>query len=187
MKKTVKKNNIYDLVLIAVFAALIAICAWITVPSVIPFTLQTFGIFVCLGILSGRRGTLSVLIYILLGLVGVPVFSGFKGGLSVLAGPTGGYIIGFIFSALIYWLITFKAEDKLYLKAIGFIAGLIICYAFGTVWFVEVYSRKVETVGYTAALSMCVVPFIIPDAIKIAVALLLVRLVKPIADKVQKS
>lgn len=179
MKKDNLKNSIFDAVVIALFAALTAVCAWITIPSVIPFTLQTFGIFLCLGLLGGRRGTVSVLIYILLGLVGLPVFSGFKGGIAAIVGPTGGYIIGFVCSALVYWLITKLTNEKLYMQAVSFIIGLAVCYAFGTVWFVEVYSAKVEPIGYAAALSMCVLPFIIPDLIKIGFALLLIRLVKP--------
>ena len=178
-KKSIGKPTVADLVLTAMFSVIIAVCAWITVPSVIPFTLQTFGVFLCLGLLGGRRGTVSVLVYILLGLVGVPVFSGFKGGIAAVLGPTGGYIIGFVGSALIYWLITKLTNDKLYIQAVSFVIGLAVCYAFGTVWFVEVYSAKVEPVGYAAALSMCVIPFIIPDLIKIALALVLIRLVKP--------
>lgn len=178
-KKSIGKPTVVDLVLTAMFSVIIAVCAWITVPSVIPFTLQTFGVFLCLGLLGGRRGTVSVLVYILLGLVGVPVFSGFKGGIAAVLGPTGGYIIGFIGSALIYWLITKLTNDKLYIQAVSFVIGLAVCYAFGTVWFVEVYSAKVEPVGYAAALSMCVIPFIIPDLIKIALALVLIRLIKP--------
>lgn len=179
MKKDSLKNSIFDASVIALFAALTAVCAWITIPSVIPFTLQTFGIFLSLGLLGGRRGTVSILVYILLGLVGLPVFSGFKGGIAAILGPTGGYIIGFVCFALIYWLITKLTNDKIYMQAVSFIIGLAVCYAFGTVWFVEVYSAKVEPVGYAAALSMCVLPFIIPDLIKITLALLLIRLLKP--------
>ena len=188
MKNTNKtKLNVKDLVLIPLFSVLIAICAWITVPSVIPFTLQTFGVFIALGLLGGKRGTLSVLVYILLGLVGVPVFSGFKGGIAALLGPTGGYIIGFIGSALVYLLMTSFINDRLYIKSIAFILGLIVCYAFGTVWFVEVYSSRVEPVGYAAALSMCVIPFIVPDLLKIALALALTKILSPTIKRLEKS
>ncbi len=100
-----------DLVYIAVFAVLMAVCAWISTPKTpisVPFTLQTFAVFAALVILGGRRGFWAVVVYLLMGLVGLPVFSGFQGGPGVLLGTTGGYIIGFIGSALVYWLVTAK-------------------------------------------------------------------------------
>ena len=92
------RSKTYDIVYIAVFAVIMAICSWISIPAAVPFTLQTFGVFIAVGILGGKRGTLSVLVFILLGAIGVPVFAGFSGGIGVLAGTTGGYIIGFLFS-----------------------------------------------------------------------------------------
>ena len=97
------RSKTYDIVYIAVFAVIMAICSWISIPAAVPFTLQTFGVFIAVGILGGKRGTLSVLVFILLGAIGVPVFAGFSGGIGVLAGTTGGYIIGFLFSALVMW------------------------------------------------------------------------------------
>ena len=90
-----KRISVYDLVMVALFAALIAVCAWVTVPGSVPFTLQTMGVFLAVGLLGGKRGTLAVLIYILLGCVGLPVFAGFSGGIGVILGSTGGYIVGF--------------------------------------------------------------------------------------------
>ncbi|MBR6474866.1 MAG: biotin transporter BioY, partial [Lachnospiraceae bacterium] len=97
-----RKYTTLDLIYMAIGAALIAACSWITIPFMVPFTLQTFAVFTIVGLLGGRKGFLSILVYILLGAVGLPVFSGFKGGIGVLAGTTGGYIIGFLFIALIY-------------------------------------------------------------------------------------
>lgn len=91
-----------DLAYIALMAALIALCAWISVPlGPVPFTMQTFGIFAALGLLGGRRGTLAFLIYLLLGIVGLPVFSGFSAGAGVLFGATGGYLLGYLAAALL--------------------------------------------------------------------------------------
>ena len=90
------RSKTYDIVYIAVFAVIMAICSWISIPAAVPFTLQTFGVFVAVGVLGGKRGTLSILVFILLGAIGVPVFAGFSGGIGVLAGTTGGYIIGFL-------------------------------------------------------------------------------------------
>lgn len=133
------------MVYIAIFAVIIAVCSWISVPMVVPFTLQTFGVFCAVGLLGGKRGTLSVLIYVLLGAVGVPVFAGFSSGIGTLFGVTGGYIMGFIFTALIYWLITAIFGKKLWAIILGMVLGLLACYAFGTIWFMVVLCAKSGT------------------------------------------
>lgn len=184
-----RNSKLTDMILIGLFAALIAVCAQIQIPAAVPFTLQTFAIFLAVGLLGGKRGTVSVVIYILLGMVGLPVFAGFKGGIAALLGTTGGYIIGFIFSALLMWAME-KPVSSLFGKetgtdskknifrkmagpAISMILGLIVCYIFGTAWFVIVYTNTKEPIGIMTALGWCVFPFIIPDLIKIALALVL--------------
>ena len=152
-----------------------AICSWISIPAAVPFTLQTFGVFIAVGVLGGKRGSVSVLVFILLGAIGIPVFANFSGGIGVLAAPTGGYIIGFLFSALLMWAMEKLPGKKSVMQIVSMIAGLIVCYAFGTVWFVIVYGRMSGPIGFTAALASCVVPFIIPDIIKIALAYVLSR------------
>lgn len=169
------KFKTIDIVYIAVFAALMAVCSWISIPTMVPFTLQTFGVFLAVCLLGGKRGTLSVLVYILLGAVGLPVFAGFSGGISSLLGSTGGYIIGFLFSALIMWLCEILLGKKLWAYAVSMILGLIVCYAFGTVWFMVVYARSSGAVGLITVLGWCVFPFIIPDLVKIALALIIGR------------
>lgn len=164
---------------VAIFAVLITICSWISIPTLVPFTLQTFGVFVAVGVLGGRRGTFSVLVYILLGAIGLPVFAGFSGGLNALLGTTGGYIIGFLFSGLLYWGITKVAGDKLPVMILSMVLGLIVCYAFGTVWFMVVWARTNEAIGVGTALGWCVIPFIIPDLCKIALAVALSKVLKP--------
>ena len=104
MQKEKTKFTPKDMAYIALLVVLIAVCYWISIPSVVPFTMQTFGVFCAVGLLGGFRGTVAVLIYILMGLIGLPVFSNFNGGAGYLMGPTGGYIVGFLFTALIYWL-----------------------------------------------------------------------------------
>lgn len=184
-----RNSKLTDMILIGLFAALIAVCAQIQIPAAVPFTLQTFAIFLAVGLLGGKRGTVSVVIYILLGMVGLPVFAGFKGGIAALLGTTGGYIIGFIFSALLMWALE-KPVSSLFGKetgadskknifrkmagpAISMILGLIVCYIFGTAWFVIVYTNTKAPIGILTALGWCVFPFIIPDLIKIALALVL--------------
>ena len=171
----VQRSKTYDIVYIAVFAVIMAICSWISIPAAVPFTLQTFGVFIAVGVLGGKRGSLSVLVFILLGAIGIPVFANFSGGIGVLAGPTGGYIIGFLFSALLMWAMEKLPGKKSVMQIVSMIAGLIVCYAFGTVWFVIVYGRMNGPIGFAAALASCVVPFIIPDIIKIALAYVLSR------------
>ena len=171
----VQRSKTYDIVYIAVFAVIMAICSWISIPAAVPFTLQTFGVFIAVGVLGGKRGSLSVLVFILLGAIGIPVFANFSGGIGVLAGPTGGYILGFLFSALLMWAMEKLLGKKSVMQIVSMIAGLIVCYAFGTVWFVIVYGRMNGPIGFTAALASCVVPFIIPDIIKIALAYVLSR------------
>lgn len=168
-----KKNKfgVKNIVYIAVFSILIAICSWISIPSTIPFTLQTFAIFLTIYLLGGRYATISIIVYLLLGIIGVPVFSNFGSGLGVIFGPTGGYLIGFIFISLIMWLDEALFKNKFIFKIVASIIGLIICYAFGTFWFQYIYLKGDET--FLAALSICVLPYIIPDIIKIAIALLL--------------
>ncbi|MGN1003393.1 MAG: biotin transporter BioY [Oscillospiraceae bacterium] len=170
------KQRTRDLVYIALFAVLMAVCSWISIPILqVPYTLQTFAVFLAVGVLGGKRGTLAVLVYILLGAVGVPVFSGFTGGLGILLGNTGGYIIGFLFTALVMWLMEALLGKKIWVLAVSMVVGLIVCYAFGTAWFMVVYARNAGAVGLGTALGWCVIPYIIPDLVKIALALLLSR------------
>ena len=167
-----------DLAYTALFAVLMAVCAWISIPMAVPFTLQTFAIFAALTTLGGRRGTYAVAVYLLMGAVGLPVFAGFKAGLGVLLGTTGGYIIGFLASALVYWLVTSKLGESLPMKVVACLLGLAVCYAFGTVWFLVVYARTSGPIGLMTALGWCVLPYIIPDLVKLALAVILSRRVK---------
>lgn len=171
------KLRVLDLVYIALMAALLAICAWVTIPTpAVAFTLQTMGVFLALVTLGGKRGTLAVLVYILLGAVGVPVFSGFRGGLGALFGATGGYIFGFIFTALTYWLMTALLGEKLWVQILSLILGhFLLCYAVGTAWYLYVYVRDNGAMTLGAALMGCVVPFLLPDGLKLALAMLLGR------------
>lgn len=173
-----KKMNTRDMVYIALFACLMAICAWISIPGQIPFTLQTMGVFLAVGLLGGKRGTLAVLVYILMGAVGLPVFSGMSGGIGKLLGMTGGYIVGFLFSALIMWAMETLLGKKLWVLALSMVAGLIACYAFGTGWFLVVYTSSKGAITLGAVLGMCVLPYIIPDLVKIALALVLTRILR---------
>ena len=152
-----------------ILLAVIVICSWISIPFTIPFTLQTFGIFLSVIVLDTWGAFLTVLGYLFLGLIGLPVFSGFKGGLGVILGPTGGYILGFLFSTLIAGkLMEIFPQRKIY-RYLSMVLGLIVCYIFGTIWFIYMYTGK-ESITFTNALVLCVFPFVIPDLIKIVMA-----------------
>ena len=176
--KDTDSNKTREIVYMSVFTAMISICSWISIPASIPFTLQTMGVFTTVGLLGGKRGTLTILTYILLGAIGVPVFAGLTGGISVLLGTTGGYIMGFLLSALLMWGIeTIMGRNQIVL-AFSMIAGLIVCYVFGTAWFMLIYTQHSGVIGLSTVLGLCVIPFIIPDLIKIGVALFLTNRLK---------
>lgn len=175
---TKSKITTKELVFTALMAVIIAVCSWISIPTTVPFTLQTFGVFMAVGLLGGKKGTISVLVYILLGAVGVPVFAGFSSGIGVLLGTTGGYIVGFLLSGLVYWAMTTAFGEKLPIMIIAMVIGLLVCYAFGTAWFMIVYAKNTAPIGLMTALGWCVFPFIIPDCIKIALAVVLTKQLK---------
>lgn len=174
-----KQFRVVDLAYMAICAALIAICAWITIPAAVPFTLQIFGVFCVLGLLGGKRGTVAILVYLLLGAIGLPVFSGFNGGIGALLGTTGGYLISYILMGLIYWLAEKLFGTKLAVRIVAMLLGLLVCYAFGTAWFMTVYARKSGAIALGTALGWCVFPFIIPDLVKMGLAVL-------VSDRVRK-
>ena len=167
-----------DMALISMFCALIAICSWISIQLIVPFTMQTFAVFVSVALLGTRRAFITISLYILIGAAGVPVFSGFRGGMSVLMGTTGGYIIGFLFAVIVTGTLIKIFGDRNFILLLAMIAGLIVCYIFGTVWFMYFYARAGSTIGFIAALSKCVFPFIIPDILKISLAVFIYKAIK---------
>lgn len=180
-ESTVSRLRTKDLTLVALFTVLMAVCAWISIPVPAPFvqfTMQTFAVFAALLVLGGRRGTFAVTAYLLLGAVGAPVFSNFRGGLGVLLGATGGYILGFFFTALLYWLLTAKLGESLPVKLAAGLLGMATYYAFGTAWYLVLYASAGKPMGVMAALGYCVFPFVLPDLVKLALALLLARRVE---------
>ena len=143
--KEMKKNfRTVDLSYIALGAVLITICSWISIPTTVPFTMQTFAVFFVLSILGGKRGTVAIIVYVLLGVVGVPVFAQFTSGIGILLGNTGGYIVGFILMGLFYALIVHFFRKKLWVEILAMFIGLVVCYSFGTVWFMIVYAQQTE-------------------------------------------
>ena len=167
------KNRILSLTYIALFAAVIAVCSYIQIPLIVPFTMQTYGVMTALGLLGGKRGTASITAYVLLGMAGVPVFAGFNAGVQYVMGPTGGFIVGFILTGIVFWLIThyFPKINTI----IAFCVSLSACYIFGILWFCAVYLKAFD-VG--RAFTACVLPFIIPETLKILLSAATVKAVK---------
>ena len=167
----VRARRLRDLILIALFAALLAICSWISLPCLtLPITMQTFALFCTVGILGTRRGALAVLLYLTLGLIGLPVFSGMTGGFAVLLGPSGGYLIGFLLLVLIAGGIVRFLPPWRFAPFLGMLFGLLACYLAGTLWYMYIWAGTGEAVGFFAALSVCVLPYILPDLCKLALA-----------------
>lgn len=166
-----KKITVKDMTIIAMVTAVICIIAPFSIPiaiSPIPITLALFALFLA-GIILGKwKGVISTVVYLLLGMVGLPVFTGFTGGVQKLAGPTGGYLVGYIFLVFFIGLFVEKFPNKMPMYFVGGILGIIACYAFGTVWFIIQYK-----VGLLEALTMCVFPYIPLDLVKLILAVLI--------------
>lgn len=177
---TVNYGRTASLALCGLFAAVTAVCSYISIPlgfTPVPVNLATLAVFLAGGILGSRYGTISLAVYTLLGAAGIPVFSEFRGGLGVLAGPTGGYIVGYIAAAFLTGLIIEKLIDRksgrkyeLSVCIAAEIAGLAVCYAMGTAWFIITTHT-----GFAASMAACVFPFLPGDALKIIAGALLIR------------
>lgn len=159
-----------NMVMMALFAAITCVLAPLAVPiGPVPISLTNLVIYISLYVLGWKRGTITYIVYLLVGLVGLPVFSGFEGGIGKFVGPTGGYLVGFIFMSVICGIFIEKWHEMspvhVTLNMLGMILGTVAAYAFGTAWF----CLSTGT-GVVAALSLCVFPFIIGDLIKMAIA-----------------
>lgn len=163
---TAYRGRIRDITYIALATAVIAVSAQISIPLTVPVTLQTLAIFLAVTLLGTGRGTAAVGLYIFIGAIGIPVFSSFKGGLAVLLGATGGYIIGFIPMAVIAGIIIGDSQKRLRI-ILALSAGILVLYSFGTVFFILMWMRGGEQIGFYTVLAKCVLPFIPADAIKI--------------------
>lgn len=153
----------------ALLAALTAVCSLLTIPTPwqVPISMSTLAVFLSGALLGAKWGTIAQAVYLLMGLVGVPVFSGMRGGFQVLAGPTGGYLIGYLAAAWLTGALLARRRTGFMLPA-AMAAGLAACYAFGTAWYMVQGG-----VPLAPALGACVLPFLPGDALKIAAASLI--------------
>ena len=180
-KQSVKtrKNLTKDIAYTGLAAAVICVLAPLSIPiGTIPVSLATLAVFFVSATLGWKKGTIAVAVYILLGLTGLPVFASFKGGAGVIAGPTGGYVLGYIPCAFLTGLLVDLFGKHKFAYPLAMISGLAACYLFGTVW----YSIS-QQVAFVAALSVCVVPFLIFDAVKIVAASALSIIIRGIVFK----
>ena len=162
-----RKNKIYILSTTAVMTAVTCVLAPMSIPiGPVPISFTNLAIYLSLYLLGWKMGTVSYLMYLLIGAIGVPVFSGFSGGLGKLLGPTGGYIIGFIPMAIISGLVIEKYHNRIF-QFMAMVLETAVCYALGTAWFCVIMDA-----GVSAALGMCVFPFIPGDIAKIILALM---------------
>jgi biotin transport system substrate-specific component len=168
-----------NLVYIAVLAAIICVFSpWAVPIGAVPVSLATFAVYFTAAVSGWKRGVISVLLFLLIGGLGVPVFSGFQGGFHRLIGPTGGYLIGYMPCAFITGLLADKYEKSRWIYPLGMIAGTVALYILGTAWFVYVSGTPLVT-----ALYICVLPFLVGDALKIVVASAAAAAVRPILGK----
>lgn len=173
MKSNHKTQNI---VYTALCASLLCICAQITIPSAVPFTMQTFAVTLTGILLKKKYGIFAVIIYILLGIFGLPVFSGFRSGIGVIAGTGGGYMFGWLFLAYFSAIAGEHCRNNVAAFFVCLI-GLLLCYVFGTLWYALLYASGKSI---AAVLSVCVFPFILPDMLKILLAIICANKMKNI-------
>ena len=164
-----KQLSIQQLAVTGVMTAVICILAPLSIPiGVVPISFTNLAVYLALYVLGVKKGTISYLVYLCIGLVGVPVFSGFTSGPGKLFGPTGGYLIGFILMAVIAGVFIDKFTDKMYLCFLGMVLGTAVCYLLGTLWLA--YQGGMN---FQAALAAGVLPFIPGDLVKIVIAMLI--------------
>jgi biotin transport system substrate-specific component len=167
-----KNHRLRDLTRMSLTVALLCICAWIALPGAVPFTLQSFAVFFALAYLGWRRALGTYAAYLALGAVGLPVFSGFQGGAAVLVGATGGYLLGFLLGIPLAGLLLGRAEKPSLGRQIAASAvALAVCYVFGTVWYWLLFLPGSGLAGVWSAALLCVLPYLLPDAAKLALAI----------------
>ena len=180
-----KKKWAYHISFTGLFTAILAVCAMISIPmGDVKFSLQLLAVWLMAGLLPLYDALAAVAVYILLGALGVPIFAGLVGGVGILMGPTGGFIYGFLPAVLTAWLLLrFKKQRPLWYLCLSVIAGTLVCYLFGTIHFLIYMPGK----GLAYTLTFTVLPYILPDVLKAAVAALVVRKVSPFFLKLFKK
>lgn len=160
-----------NITFVALFTAFLCVLAPLSIPiQPVPITLATLAVYVIGALLDYKRAPICVFLYIVIGALGLPVFSNYTGGIAKLLSPTGGFIVGYLFGVLAQSLLTTLKKDKFYIYPIAMVVSTIVIYAFGVAWFILVYLQKGETKSLSAVLAACVTPFLLGDALKIVAA-----------------
>ncbi len=170
--------KIRELNRIAMTAAFMAVCAWINIPGPVPHTLQIFAVCMAAGLLGSKRAAVSVLVYIIIGAIGLPVFSGGRSGIGILLGETGGYIVGFLPMAWVLGKVYEQKRKSTLVHISGMILSLCLCYLCGILWSVLVYMSNDVGSGVYIMVAKYVLPFVIPDILKLLLADFMVRALK---------
>lgn len=178
-----KKQGIQSMIFIALFATLMCVGAWIHFPSAVPATMQTFVVMTALGLIGSKNTFIMLLVYVFLGIIGLPVFSGFTSGIGALSGPTAGFIWGFLLGVPVFY-ISQKFINVRFSLYIGYIIYIILHYIPGALWYCYFTTKELTLQGLFASSLVTVVPFIIPDCIKMLLASLTVKRLKKIIKAV---
>lgn len=174
------RKKTFTVTMCALFTALTAICSQIQIPlPEIPINLALFAVFMSGALLGAGYGALSMITFVLLGAVGIPVFAGAKGGLAAVTGATGGYIIGYIVCAWLTGFIIKHTSNKIYIMVIAMIIGLAACYILGTIWYMIISGNALKV-----SLTYCVIPFLPGDAIKIMLAAVISNRIRHMVDDI---
>ncbi len=173
-----KKLKLKNLTLIALFAALICVSAIISIPFVVPITMQTLLISLCVGLIGTKRAFFAVLTYVFIGVLGLPVFAGLQGGVAALFNNTGGFILGFLGFVVIKGVTQKHFKTGVWGSFFSGLMGLIPLYIIGSVWFCFIYYGSINLPTYISSLAVSVLPFILPDIIKIFIASLIEKRIK---------
>lgn len=169
-----KNNKIKSMTMVAVMTAVMCVLGPMSIPiGPVPVSFTVLTVYLAVYILGMKHGSLAYLIYLLLGLVGLPVLSGYSGGPSKLLGPTGGYLLGFLLMALLSGFFIDRFYHSIPMQLLGMLSGLLICYALGTIWL-----SRLTGMGFAEALGVGVFPFVVFDIIKLAVSVFLGRAIR---------
>lgn len=169
----IKGTGVYNLIIAGLFTALMVVSTFISIPAPVPFTFQIFVVFLLPLMLDLKYSLLSLISYVLLGVAGIPVFSGFQGGIGVLTGPTGGYILGFLFIVLTVGIARKFKRNSNVILLLSMGVGLAMCYLFGSIWYG--YVTKTDTLS---AFAICVLPYVIFDVAKLLLAFIISKRLK---------
>lgn len=175
------------MIIIALFATLMCVGAWLHFPSAVPASMQTFVVFCALGLMGSKKTFIMLVLYVLLGALGLPVFSGFTGGIGALTGSTAGFIWGFLLGVPFFYLFEKKLYNKKQILA-GYIVYILLHYIPGALWYCYFTTAELSRHGIISSSLVTVVPFVIPDAIKLMLSFVTVkRLKRAINYKIVKT